>query len=81
MSYLKLSSSAVEVSLYPKADTKGLDINVYFVIARRLNMQYLTTHSMVTMHYVPQLDRKLLRYGVSWIVAIAASMVGVAAYA
>ena len=43
-------------------------------------MQYLTTHSMVTMHYVPQLDRKLLRCGVSWIVAISASMIGVAAY-
>ena len=30
MSYLKLSMSAVEVSLYPKAGTKGLVINVYF---------------------------------------------------
>jgi hypothetical protein len=81
MSYLKLSMSGGEVSLYQKADTKGLVINVYSVIARRLEMQYLTTHSMVTMHYVPQLDRKLLRYGVSWIVAISASIIGVAAYA
>ncbi len=37
--------------------------------------------SMQTMHYVPQLDRKSLRYGVSWIVAIATSMIGVAAFA
>ncbi len=44
-------------------------------------MQYLTMQSMQTMHYVPQLDRKSLRYGVSWIVAIAASMIGVAAFA
>jgi len=44
-------------------------------------MQYLSIQSMKTMHYVPQLDRKLIRYGVSWIVAIATSMIGVVAYA
>ena len=44
-------------------------------------MPYLTIQSMMTMHYVPQLDRKLVRYGVSWIVAIATSMIGVVAYA
>lgn len=44
-------------------------------------MPYMSTHSMATMHYVPQIDRKSFRYGVSWIVAIAASMIGVAAYA
>jgi len=44
-------------------------------------MQHLTIQSMMTMHYVPQLNRKFLRYAVSWIVAIATSMIGVAAYA
>jgi len=44
-------------------------------------MQYLTIQTMKTMHYVPQLDGKLLRYAVSWIVAIATSVIGVAAYA
>lgn len=44
-------------------------------------MPYMTVQSMMTMHYVPQLDRKLVRYGVSWIVAIATSMIGVVAYA
>ena len=44
-------------------------------------MPYLTMQSMMTMHYVPELDRKLIRYGVSWIVAIATSMIGVVAYA
>ena len=44
-------------------------------------MPFMTIQSMMTMHYVPQLDRKLFRYGVSWIVAIAASMIGVVAYA
>jgi len=36
---------------------------------------------MMTMQYVPKLDRKLIRYGVSWIVAIATSMIGVVVYA
>lgn len=44
-------------------------------------MPYMTIQSMMTMHYVPQIDRKLVRYGVSWIVAIAMSMVAVVAYA
>lgn len=44
-------------------------------------MQYLSMQSMMTMHYVPQLDRKLIRYGVAWILAIATSVIGVAAYA
>lgn len=44
-------------------------------------MQHLSMHSMMTMHYVPQLDRKMIGYGVSWILAIATSMVGVAVYA
>lgn len=44
-------------------------------------MQNFTVQSMITMHYVPQLDRKMIRYGVSWLLAIATSVVGVAAYA
>jgi len=44
-------------------------------------MPYLSIQSMKTMHYVPQLDRKQIRYGVSWIVAIATSMIGVVVYA
>ena len=44
-------------------------------------MYYPTTHSMMTMHNVPKLDQKLVRYGASWIVAIATSVVGVAALA
>ena len=44
-------------------------------------MPYLTMHSMMTMHCVPQLDSKLLRYGVSWIVGIATSVIGVVALA
>ena len=44
-------------------------------------MPHLTIQSMMTMHDVPQLDAKLFRYAVSWIAAIATSMVGVAVYA
>lgn len=44
-------------------------------------MPYLSIQSMKTMHHVPQLDRKLLRYGASWIVVIGTSMIGVVAYA
>ena len=44
-------------------------------------MMPMTIHSMMTMQYVPQIDWKLIRYGVSWIAAIAASMIGVVAYA
>lgn len=44
-------------------------------------MYYLTQQSMMTMQHVPQLDRKLLRYGVSWIAAIVTSTIGVVAFA
>ncbi|MGB5246150.1 MAG: hypothetical protein WBN34_06350 [Woeseia sp.] len=44
-------------------------------------MNYFSTQSMMTMHYVPQLDRKMLRYAVSCVLAIATSTVGVAVYA
>lgn len=44
-------------------------------------MPYMSIQSMKTMHHVPQLDRKPLRYGASWIVLIATSMIGVVAYA
>jgi hypothetical protein len=44
-------------------------------------MPYMSIQSMKTMHHVPQLDRKLVRYGVSLIVAIATSTIGVVAYA
>ena len=44
-------------------------------------MPYMSIQSMKTMHHVPQLDRKLVRYGVSRIVAIATSTIGVVAYA
>ena len=44
-------------------------------------MPYMSIQSMKTMHYVPQLDRKLVSHGVSWIVAIATSVIGVVAYA
>lgn len=44
-------------------------------------MQILTIQSMSTMQYLPQFDRKIVRYGVSSIVAIVTSVIGVAAYA
>ncbi len=44
-------------------------------------MPHLTIQSMMTMHDVPQLDGKLIRYALSWIAAIATSLVGVAVYA
>ncbi len=44
-------------------------------------MQYMSTHSMMTMHHAPLIDRKMLRYAVSWILAIGASTIGVVAYA
>ena len=40
-----------------------------------------TVQSMMTMRHVPQFDRKTIRYGVSSIVAIATSVIGVAAFA
>jgi len=81
MSYLKLSLSEGEVTLYPQTDIEGLAINVCTEIVWRLKMEHLTIQSMMTMHYLPQLDRKLLRYVASWIAAIATSMIGVVAYA
>ncbi len=42
---------------------------------------YMSTHSMMTMHYIPEFDRKLIGYGVSWLLAIATSTIGVVAYA
>jgi len=44
-------------------------------------MPYMSIQSMNTMQYVPKLDRKLARYAVSWIAAIATSLVGVVAFA
>lgn len=44
-------------------------------------MEFMTIHSMQTMQYLPQIDRKLLRRGVSWLVAIATSTIAVVAYA
>lgn len=44
-------------------------------------MQNMSMQSMITMHYVPKLERKVIGYGVSWILAIATSVFGVAAYA
>ncbi len=54
---------------------------VIFSFAWRPEMMPMTIHSMMTMQYVSQLDWKLIRYGASWIAAIAASMIGVVAYA
>ncbi len=42
-------------------------------------MQYLTMQSMATMQYVPELDYKLIGYGVLWMLAIVTSVVGVIA--
>lgn len=44
-------------------------------------MEYMSIQSMKTMRYLPELDRKLVGYAVSWIVAIAMSAFGVVAYA
>jgi hypothetical protein len=61
--------------------TPGSSNDIGSVNTWRQKMQNLTTQSMMTMQYVPQFDRKLLRYGVSSIVAIIASTIGVVAYA
>jgi hypothetical protein len=42
-------------------------------------MQYMSINSMQTMHYVPEIDVKLVGYAVSWILAIAMSTFGVVA--
>jgi len=44
-------------------------------------MQYMTTHSMKTMQYVPKLDQKLLRYTLSFMAAAATSTVTIVAVA
>jgi len=44
-------------------------------------MEFTTIQHMQTMQYLPQIDKKLLRRGVSWIVAIATSTLAVVAYA
>lgn len=44
-------------------------------------MTYMSIQSMKTMYYLPEIDRKLIGYAVSWIVAIVSSTVGVVAYA
>ena len=81
MSTSKLSTSDSDVSLPPTSGIKQLATEDRSTDTWRLEMPYLTMQSMMTMHYVPKLDRKLIRYGVSWIVAIATSMIGVVAYA
>jgi hypothetical protein len=81
MSNLTLSAGYDDVSLHPTTGATGRSNDVCLITERRLKMYYPTTHSMMTMHNVPKLDRKLVRYGASWIVAIATSVVGVAAFA
>jgi len=44
-------------------------------------MEHLSIQSMKTMQYLPQLDRKVIRRSVAWIVAIATSTIAVVAYA
>jgi hypothetical protein len=64
----------------PDEPTDWFVIDEDSVIAWRPKMQNLTMQSMMTMQYVPKLDRRSLGYGVTWILAIATSAVGVAAY-
>ena len=44
-------------------------------------MEFMTIHNMQTMQYLPKIDKKLLRRGISWIVAIVTSTLAVVAYA
>lgn len=44
-------------------------------------MNYMTIHSMATMHDVPELDGQIVRRGVAVIIAIAACIALVAALA
>lgn len=44
-------------------------------------MNYMSMHSLMTMHYLPKFDRRVVRYGVSWLLAIATSTIGVVVYA
>jgi hypothetical protein len=48
---------------------------------RRPEMQLMTLESMKSMHYIPELDKKIVGYAVSWVVAIAMSTFGVVVYA
>lgn len=43
-------------------------------------MNYMTIHSMATVHDVPQLDARIIRRGVASIVAIAVCIALVAAF-
>jgi hypothetical protein len=81
MSYSRLSKGEGDVTLYAKTITVGLSLNVCPEIAWRPKMQYMSTHSMMTMHYLPQINRKMLSYAVSWMLAIATSTFGIVAYA
>ena len=79
MSFFGLSVTGFGVSY--RLVERHVEFVVFFAIAWRPKMPLMSIHSMMTMHYVLQLDRKQIRYGVSWIAAIAASMIGVVAYA
>ena len=81
ISSLKLSKSGSQVSLLLTNGMQRSSVDVSSAIAWRPKMQYLSMQSMKTMHYVPELDGKLLRYGVSSIAAIAVSLTCVVAYA
>ena len=81
MNYLQLSIRQRRVTLLLKTGWAGLEINVKSLIAWGLEMEYLSIQSMQTMQYLPQINRKFLRYGVSSIVAIATSAIAVVVYA
>lgn len=44
-------------------------------------MQFYSMQSLKTMHYLPKFDRKKVGLAVSWMLAIAASTIGMVAYA
>ena len=64
----------------PAAGLDGRVVNV-LLIAWRCNMDYMTIHSMATMHDVAELDGRIVRRGVAAIVALAVCVVLVAALA
>lgn len=43
-------------------------------------MHHLTIQHLATMQHLPQLDRKMLIYAVSWVLAIATLMIGIAVF-
>ena len=43
-------------------------------------MTYLSTHSMMTMQYLPVYDRKLVAYGLAWVAIVVTSMIALARY-